>query len=146
MIWYVSTNVIWPYQVLHWTSWKDSYIKNNFCLQFCINDATRKKLTSVFNGRFYPLSIVEVHPASSDCNFARPNHSESECPCVRLVELHSQPGLGLRLPRVITEPLGLMGAGRVSMGLRTCVKEVRRRRFGRLSLASHTELHFNCLQ
>lgn len=119
-------------------------MKNSFCQQFCINDATRKNLpqqTSVFNGRFDPLSIVEVHPASNDCNFARPNHSVSKCPCVRLVELHSQPGLGLWLSRVIIEPLGLMGAGRVSMGLRTCVKEVRRRRFGRLSLVSRSELH-----
>lgn len=34
-------------------------------------------------GGFDPLCIVKVHPAWTDCNFSRPNHSKSKWLSVR---------------------------------------------------------------
>lgn len=73
--------------------------------------------------------------------------------CVPAGELHSPPGLGFWLRRLITVPLGLMGVGRGLDGaLYICNTErlgprwfEAKRLFGRLSLASCRELHFNCV-
>lgn len=73
--------------------------------------------------------------------------------CVSAGELHSHPGLGFWLRRLITVLLGLMGDGRGLDGalyicnterLGPCRFEAKRL-FGRLSLASCRELHFNCV-
>ncbi len=114
----------------------------------------RKKKICACNGGFDLLGIVEVHPAWSDCNFARPNHSESKWLCICFGELHSQPGLSFWLRRLITGLLGLMGVGRGLDGaLYMCNSERlgprqfgARSMFGRLSLARRRELYFNCVR
>ncbi len=133
------------------TSW-DIFISS--LLIETLSDETQGEKICACNRGFDLLGIVKVHPAWSDCSFARPNHSESKWPCICCGERHSQPGLAFWLRRLITGLLGLMGVGIGLYGaLYMCNSERlgpqqfgERRVFGRLSLARCRELYFNCVR